>query len=840
MERFAQSKVVLGGICFVLVTVLSLHAGPSAARGAGQSATPQRNPPAAPFDRSLLDSYCVGCHNARTKMAGLALDQLDPTRVGDNAQVWEKVVVKLRGREMPPVGSRRPDEATYRSAVASLEATLDRAAAAQPNPGRVVVHRLNRTEYTNAVRDLLALAIDPQTMLGPDETGYGFDNIADVLTISPGLLERYKLAAWKISRLAIGDGSIRPSVDTYKVSRFLDQTDRVNEELPFGSRGGIVVQHTFPLDGEYSLRLSLQRAYAQNVIKGLTEREEIDVRLDGKRIRLFAIGGDCVGSEEPRCKEFRPQLNVASGVRVLPAEYDLYADKDLEVRFAAKAGPATITVAFADRSAAATEGGGAARQPLAASLGDTGVGLMSLDKVQIEGPFAANVPLDTPSRRQIFVCRPKKVEDEGPCAATIVSKLARRAYRRPVTSQEVEVLLNFFRAGRKDGGFERGIQLAIEALLMSPNFLLRVEQSPPMIAQQGTAFRVADIDLASRLSFFLWSSIPDEELIGQASAGKLGDDKVLEQQVRRMVADSKSSAWIQNFFAQWFSLRDLQNVAPDPATFPDFDDNLREAFLRETELFVDSQVRDDRPATELLTANYTFLNERLARFYGVPHIYGTRFRRVELTDPNRQGLLGHGSVLTVTSYSTRTSPVVRGKWLLSNILGSPPPAPPPNVPALVENGEGGAAPSSVRDRMERHRSNAVCASCHRRIDPMGFALENFSAIGRWRTTEYGLPIDATGAFPDGTRFSNPAEFRKILLTQREEFVKTLTTKLLTYAIGRGAEYYDMPAVRTIMRDATSSDYRWSALMLALVKSVPFRMSRTALQESPAGAVASVR
>jgi len=838
MERLRPSSIVLGGIICVLVPVFSLHAGPSAAKGPAKAPAALQNQPVAQFDRRVLDTYCVSCHNARTRVAGLALDQLDAARVGDNAPIWEKVVVRLRAREMPPAGSPRPDEAAYRSAVSSLEASLDRAAAAQPNPGRVMVHRLNRTEYTNAVRDLLALDIDPQAMLGPDETGYGFDNIADVLTISPGLLERYKLAAWKISRLAVGDSSIRPSVETYKVSRFLDQAGRISEELPFGSRGGVVIQHTFPLDGEYSLRLGLQRAYAQNVIKGLTEREEIDVRLDGQRIRLFAIGGECVGSDEPRCKEFRPQLNVASGVRVLPAEYDLYADKDLEVRFAAKAGPATITVTFADRSAAVPEGGGAARPPLSASLGDTGAGLMSLDKVQIEGPFASTVPADTPSRRQIFVCHPKKPEDERSCAAAILLKLARRAYRRPVSDQEVEVLLDFFRTGRKDGGFDRGIQLATEALLMSPNFLLRVEESPAGGAP-GSVFRVKDMDLASRLSFFLWNSIPDDELITLAGAGKLGDDKVLEQQVRRMMADRKAGAWIENFFAQWFSLRDLQNVAPDPATFPDFDDNLRDAFLRETELFIESQVRDDRPATELLTANYTFLNERLAKFYGVPHVYGTRFRRVELTDPNRQGLLGQGSILTVTSYSTRTSPVVRGKWLLTNILGSPPPAPPPNVPALVENGEGGAAPSSVRERMEKHRSNAVCASCHRRIDPMGFALENFSAIGRWRTTEYDLPIDATGAFPDGRRFSNPAEFRKILLTEREEFVKTLTTKLLTYAVGRGAEYYDMPAVRAIMRDAASSNYRWSALTLALVKSVPFRMNRTAPQE-PVTSAASLK
>jgi uncharacterized protein DUF1592/uncharacterized protein DUF1588/uncharacterized protein DUF1585/uncharacterized protein DUF1587/uncharacterized protein DUF1595 len=810
---------------------------PASAFRLASSRAPQSGAAAPAFDRVLLDKYCVGCHNEKRKAtaANLALDQIDATRIGDHPQIWEKVVAKLRSREMPPGGAPRPDAPTYHAAINALETALDRAAAAKPNPGRIAVHRLNRAQYGNAIRDLLGLEVDTQTLLRPDETGYGFDNIADVLTISPGLMDEYKLAAWKISRLAVGDPTIRSSVATYKVSRFLDQEFRVSEDLPFGSRGGTVINHTFPLDGEYVLKIALQRAYAQNVIKGLKEREEIDVRMDGAPVKLFAIGGECVGSKEPRCVAFQPKLNVASGVRVLPAEYDLYADKDLEVRFPAQGGPATITVAFVERNATVTEGGGAARKPLTQWQTDTGEGLMALDFVTIEGPFTPSVPKETESRRRIFTCTPKGPQDETVCARRILSNLARRAYRRAVTDRDVDALLGFYEKGREKRGFEAGIQTALEALLMAPNFLLRVTQDPT-VAAAGSNYKLDAYDLASRLSFFLWSSIPDDDLLNVAAGGKLDDPKVLEQQVRRMLADPRSQALIDGFFSQWLSLRDLKNVAPDPAAFPDFDDNLREAFLQETEMFLESQFRDDRSVVNLLTADYTFLNERLAQFYGVPNVYGARFRKVTMTDPNRMGLLGHGSILTVTSYSTRTSPVVRGKWLLTNILGSPPPAPPPNIPALVENGEGGAPPSTVRERMSAHRKVAMCASCHRRIDPMGFALENFSAIGRWRTTEFGLPVDASGAFPDGSEFRNPAEFRKLLVGQRDEYVKTLTVKMLTYALGRGVEYYDMAAVRSVMKYSAAHENRWSALILGIVNSMPFQMNRAA---SPAGAPTSV-
>lgn len=800
-------------------------------------ATSRRPEPAAgaaaqAFDRALLDKYCVGCHNERRKAnaGGLALDQIDASRIGDNPQVWEKVVSKLRSREMPPGGMPRPDGPTYQAAITTLETALDRAAAVRPNPGRIAVHRLNRAQYGNAIRDLLGLEVDTQTLLRPDETGYGFDNVADVLTISPALMDEYKLAAWKISRLAVGDPTIRPSVATYKVSRFVDQEFRVSEELPFGSRGGTVIDHTFPLDGEYVLRIALQRAYAQNVIKGLKEREQIDVRMNGAPIELFAIGGECVSSTEPRCVAFQPKLNVSSGVRILPAEYDLYADKGLEVRFPATAGPATLTAAFLERHAIVTEGGGAARKPLTQWQTDSGEGLMAIENVTIEGPFSPSVPRDTEARRRIFTCSPKTPEEEAPCARSILSNLSRRAYRRAVTDRDVDALMAFYQKGAEKRGFEGGIQTALEALLMAPHFLLRVTHDPAT-ADGASMYKIDPYDLASRLSFFLWSSIPDEELLATAASGKLRDPKVLEQQVRRMLADRRSSALIDGFFSQWLSLRDLKNVAPDPAAFPDFDDNLREAFLTETQMFLESQLREDRGSTELLTADYTFLNERLAEFYGVPNVYGARYRKVKMTDPNRVGLLGHGSILTVTSYSTRTSPVVRGKWLLSNILGSPPPPPPADVPALVENGEGGTAPSTVRERMSQHRKSAICASCHRRIDPMGFALENFSAIGRWRTTEHGLPVDASGTFPDGSEFRTPAEFRTLLVQQKDEFSKTLVVKMLTYALGRGVEYYDMPAVRSIMQAAAARDHRWSGLILGIVNSMPFQMSATAQSAS---------
>jgi hypothetical protein len=762
----------------------------------------------------MLNRYCVGCHSEALKTGGLVLEKVDLEHVGDRADLWEKVVRKLRSGSMPPAGVRRPDRATYHAVISQLETSLDEAAARKPNPGRPAVHRLNRAEYTNVIRDLLAIDIDGRALLPSDDSSYGFDNVADVLTLSPTLLDRYMSAARKISRLAVGDPAMRPFVETYALPRNLVQQVRVSDELPFRSRGGTVIRHHFPVDGQYTIKVSLQRTVNTPVIRGLANREQLDVRLDGARLKLFQVGGECVGSSEPRCIK-PPGLVQAS-------EYERTADANLIIRFPAKAGTRTVGISFVKRTAAAPEGPGPVRLPAGSSSDAFDQNAeMGVDSLQIEGPFDVTGAGDTPSRRAIFICQPARAQDEAPCAKQILSNLARRAYRRPVTDQDLQTLLKFYRLGSKRG-FDAGIELALERLLVSPEFLMRVEQDPQG-APPDVPYRISDLELASRLSFFLWSSIPDDELLETAIQGRLRNPDVLEQQVRRMLRDGRSKALVTNFAGQWLYLRNLPVLAPDPELFPDFDRNLRDAFQRETELFLESQLREDRSVVELLSADYTFVNERLAKFYGIPNVYGTHFRRVTLPDDRRAGLLGQASILMVTSYSTRTSPVVRGKWLLENILGSPPPPPPPNVPPLKENGEGGEQPTSVRARLEEHRKNPVCASCHAPMDPLGFALENFDAIGRWRTTEANTPIDASGAFPDGAKFSGPAEFRKALLGHREEFVATLTEKLLTYALGRGVEYYDMPAIRKIMRDATVDDHRWSSIILGTVRSMPFQM-----------------
>ncbi len=762
--------------------------------------------PTAATTQAALDQFCVRCHNDRLRTGGLTLDGRNLAQIGADAQVWEAVVRKLRGRAMPPANAPRPDDATYETLATWLEDRLDQASLSTHHPRRPVVHRLNRVEYANAIRDLLALEIDGTALLPADEIGYGFDNIADVLSVTSGLLGRYLVAAQRISRTAIGDPTIRPETAEYEVSNFLVQSDRVSDEVPFMSRGGTVIRHNFPLDGEYVLRVHLRRAFDGGVIKGIDAREQLDVRLDGTRLRLFEIGGECVDSDEPQC------VKRMSGFVLPSSEYELTADDALRLRFTAQAGPGVLGLTFLRRNGV-TEGAGPDRLPQM-STATAQVGEMGVRSVDIEGPFNATGPGDSPSRRQILVCEPTPADREEPCARQILTTLARRAYRGLETGDDVESLLGFYRIGRHPGTFETGIQFALEKLLVSPKFLLRVERADAP---------VDDHTLASRLAFFLWSSIPDDELLEVAAAGRLRDPDTLEQQVGRMLDDPRATSLVTNFASQWLYLRDLREVLPDPRVFPDFDDSLRQDFERETTLFLESQFREDRPLGELLTADYTFVNERLARFYGIPHVYGNQFRRVSPDDPNRAGLLGHASILTITSYSTRTSPVVRGKYLLSNILGSPPPPPPPNVEALEEPTEIGAR-ATMRERMEAHRENPVCAACHRPMDPLGFALENFNAIGKWRTTEAGLPIDSTGSFPDGTTFSGPAEFRQVLLTRRDEFIRTFTEKLMTYALGRGVEYHDMPAVRTIIRDAAESEHRWSSLILGIVKSAPFQTS----------------
>ena len=754
----------------------------------------------------VVARYCATCHNARLRTAGLAFDPDSLSSVGDHPEIWEKVVRKLRTRAMPPVGLPRPDAATYDGMAEWLEARLDAAAAARPNPGRPTLHRLNRAEYTNAIRDLFALEVDGHTLLPADDSGYGFDNIADALSVSPLLIERYMAAARKISRLVVGDSTIEPAATIYRVPKYLVQDDRMGDDLPFGSRGGAAVRHRFPLDGEYVVKVRLQRTWRESIV-GLREPRDIEIRLDGAEVKRFTIGG-------------RP----TAGRGAYPAATDGALDDALEVRFPAKAGTRIVAATF-PRTPALQEGvlGPSLIITSFAYAGDE-LRDPGVDTIEVRGPYAATGPGDTPSRRAVFTCRPPAAEDAERCARTILAALARRAYRRPVADGDLDDLLVFYRRGVSEAGFERGIQRAIERLLVSPQFLFRIERDPRGLAP-GTPYRLSDLELASRLAFFMWSSVPDDALLDVAERGRLTAPATLDQQVQRMLADPRSEALIENFAGQWLYLRNVEQVQPDPTTFPEFDDNLRRAFQRETELFFASLMREDRSVLDLLNANYTYMNERLARHYGVEGIYGSHFRRVVVQDPDRRGILGHGSVLTATSYATRTSPVLRGKWLLENIIGAPPPPPPPNVPDLQETVSGKKL--TVREQMEVHRRNPVCASCHARMDPLGFALERFDAVGKARTHDAGAPIDASGALPNGLKFDGPAGLRQALLGDRDQFVTSVTEKLMTYALGRGVEATDAPAVRQIVRDAARDGYRWSSVLLGIVKSTPFQMRRSA-------------
>ena len=771
--------------------------------------------------RALLDRYCVTCHNERLRTAELTLDAMNVEDVAEEPATWEKVIRKLRTGAMPPAGMPRPDQAGYDSFAAYLEASLDRAAAAHPNPGRPALQRLNRTEYANSIRDLLALEIDGEALLPPDESTYGFDNIGDVLSVSPLLLERYMSAARKISRLAVASGVGGPSFESYDVPMYRIQTDRAGEDLPFGSRGGIAVRHNFPFDGEYTVRVTMQRN-SRDYIRGIREPHTLDVRLDGRRLQRFTIGGERRGRSAPL-------FSTAGQGDPEQEHYERTVDEGLEVRFRTTAGPHVVGAAFL-KETIVFEGplGPLPPQLTQVEYAQNKGGLMGVANMVIGGPYDApggSVGAgETPSRRKIFVCRPEDSSDADVCAQQILSNLARRAYRRPVTQDDMETLLSFYREGSRSGGFDSGIAAALERILMGPEFLFRIERDPDGLTP-GAAYRVSDLELASRLSFFLWSSLPDEELLGLAERGQLRNPGVLENQVRRLLADPRSQALARNFGNQWLYVRNLRGIAPDPEAFPYSDDNLMQAFQTETEMFFESMLREDRPVTDLFEADYTFVNERLARHYGIPNVYGSHFRRVHLADENRRGLLGQGSILTVTSYAHRTSPVLRGKWVLENILGAPPPPPPPNVPALRDPGTSEQA-LTMRERMEQHRANPACASCHATMDPLGFALENFDGIGRWRTQEGSNPIDSSGVLPDGTAFNGPAELREILLSKREEFVTTVSERLLTYSLGRGLEYYDFPVLRQMMREAAPADYRWSSLILATVNSMPFQMRRS--------------
>jgi mono/diheme cytochrome c family protein len=788
--------------------------------------------------RELLDKYCVTCHNQRLRSGGLSLDGVDLGAVGAHADVWEKVVRKLRMGTMPPAGRPRPDAAQYDTFATWLEREIDRTAAASPNPGRTdAIHRLNRTEYQNAIRDLLGVEIDGAAMLPADDADQqGFDNSAEALIVSPALMERYISAARKITRLAVGQKTVAPVIQTYRQPPLLYQDDRMSEDLPFGSRGGLAVRHNFTADGEYTLKIRLARTYV-DCIKGIAEPHRIDVRLDGVLLKQFTIGGQAKGKPAPAsfCN------NLAGD-----AEWEWYvheADSGLETRFAARAGAHVLAVTF-PRELVETEG---ILQPashgFSFAIDETPDGLPSIDTVIVSGPFNPGGPGTTESRRKIFVCTPTASKDEDGCARQILSTVGRRAYRRPLTEKDVDTLLEFYRRERRspsrDGSFESGIQMAIERVLVDPDFLFRIERDPAGVGP-GAAYKLGDLELASRLSFFLWSSIPDDPLLDLAARGRLNNRAVLERQVRRMLADRRSRALVDNFAGQWLMLRNIRTVSPDAELFPDFDENLRDAFKQETELFFASQLQDDRTVPELLTANYTFLNERLARHYGVRNVYGSHFRRVTLdASQHRAGLLGHGSLLTVTSYPNRTSPVLRGKWILGNLLGAPPPPPPANVPGLPERGAGGK-PASVRERLELHRSNPVCASCHAQMDPLGFALENYDAIGHWRNrSEAGTDIDASGTLPGGLSFSGPAGLREALLGHQREFVSNVTEKLLGYALGRAVQPYDLPAVRKILRDAAPSGYRWSSIVSGIVASTPFQM-RKSVEPAADEKVASAR
>jgi hypothetical protein len=744
------------------------------------------------------------------------LDTVDLSDVGRNPEVWEKVVRKLRAGTMPPIGRPRPEKASAAGFVSWLEAALDRAAAAAPNPGRAPLHRLNRTEYANAIRDLLAVDVDVRALLPADDTDeHGFDNVAEVLTVSPALMERYLFAARKIGRLALGYPN-GPGVELYAVPRMMAQDERLSEDLPFGSRGGAAVKHYFPADATYKIKIRL-KSNLYDYILGLAQPQLLDVRLDGVLVKRFTVGGRA---------DLNPPPPSFSGAMRGNSEFETYAheaDAGLETSVMAKAGMRTVGVYFAQRSYE-QEG---ILQPLQTgyplAVNEQFDGNAALDSIAIDGPYETSGPGDTASRRKILTCRPTGARDQEVCAKKILTTLATRAFRRPVSDEDVRTLLDFYRAGRKEADHEAGIQFALERILIDPDFLFRAERDPSNIAA-GSPYQLTDVELASRLSFFLWSSIPDEELLEAAARGRLKDPNVLAQQVRRMMADERAKALVENFAGQWLMLRNIRDAAPDPDLFPDFDENLREAFRRETELFLQSQVDDDRPVGELLTANYTFLNERLARHYQIRDVQGTRFRRVSLPDGTRGGLLGHGSLLTVTSYPNRTSPVLRGKWLLENILGTPPPPPPPDVPALKDRGENGK-PQSVRERLEDHRRNPTCAACHAQMDPLGFALDHFDAVGKWRTADAGTPVDASGTLPDGSTFKGLDGLRTLLDGRRDQFVSTVTEKLLAYALGRGLEPYDLPAVRKIVRDAAPDGHRWSAILLGIVNSVPFQMRR---------------
>ena len=741
--------------------------------------------------------YCDTCHFGPKARAKLNLESLDLSNLGKNGETWEKILRKLRNREMPPVGMPRPQEVTYQALVSAIENERDRLAQVRPNPGRPTLHRLNRTEYANTVRDLLGLEIDVSDMLPADDIGYGFDNIGDVLQVSPVLLERYLSAARKISRTAVGDMTLPESYQTYTVPHGLIQDDREGKEAPVGSRGGTVIRHFFPVDGEYDISVTLQRNRNDEYL-GMERERKLDLRLDDKRLQLFTIPKSAkkvvLGGGTPPDANLHVRLTVDAGEREIGAFFlkdsvlqegiiDKVRDDDVKTYFE---GVATVTVA---------------------------------------GPFNVEGPGHTATRDKIFICHPSGASDEMACAEKILTNIAHRAYRRPLNADDLPELLSLYKEGAENGGFEAGVRLALQKILVSPDFLFRAEVDPANAAP-GSVYRISDVELASRLSFFLWSSIPDEELLTIAEKGQLHDPSVLRTQVKRMMADTRSEALIKNFVGQWLFLRNIDRISPDTSTFMTFDENLRQSMKEETELLVESQVREDHSVVDLLSTDYTFLNQRMAEHYGIKGIYGNEFRRVKLDDPKRFGLLGQASILAVTSYPNRTAPTIRGKWVLEQLLGTPPPPPPPNVPSLKDDQS--TQKLTMRQRMELHRASPQCAACHRMTDPLGFALDNFDGIGKWRddTGPGTAKIDSSGTLPDGTPFNGPDGLRKVLVKKRDMFVENFTERLLTYALGRGVEEYDRPIIRKITRDASAENQTWSSIILGIVNSTPFQMRRT--------------
>jgi Protein of unknown function (DUF1592)/Protein of unknown function (DUF1588)/Protein of unknown function (DUF1587)/Protein of unknown function (DUF1585)/Protein of unknown function (DUF1595) len=810
MKMALRPQLVVVGLA-VASLVQVTHAAPPAKPRAAAAV------PAIKVDHAeFINEYCTVCHSAKAKTAGLSLEGVDPNKASANAAVWEKVIRKVRTGSMPPQGMPAPEPTERDAFVRSMESTIDRAS--KLGPGRAPLHRLNRTEYENAVRDVLGLKVDAAAFLPPDDESYGFDNIADVLKTSPLLLERYMSASWKVSRLAVGNPGITPDMAIFRAKPDLSQHTHM-PGLPIGTRGGIKVEHNFPLDGEYDFRIRLWRVTAE-MVRGLESAHQMELSVDGERIKVIDFGG-----KEDLAEVFaNPGISAAN------------IDKRMTVRAPVKAGRHTVIATFLNESEAPDDG---ILQPFEKTGFDVldYMGYPVVDRMSIQGPFNPTGSGDSQSRQKIFTCRPAKDSDELPCARKIIGTMARTAYRKPISETEMEDLLGFYQRGRNEGGnFDSGVEAAIQLILANPKFIFRSEADPATVAA-GATYRLGDMELASRLSFFLWSTVPDEQLITLAQQGRLHLPTVLDAQVKRMLADARSNALIDNFAGQWLYLRNLKNYIPDFEQFPDFDDNLRQAMRRETELFFESILRENRPVLDLLTADYTFVNERLARHYGIPKVYGNDFRRIQIADPERRGILGQASILTVTSLPTRTSPVQRGKWILSNLLGTPPTPPPPNVPAL-KGAEG--KPSSLRERMEQHRANAFCSGCHKVLDPIGFALENFDGVGQWRTTDGGVKIDPSGTLFTGDKVSGASDLRKALTAKPEIFAGVFTERLMTYALGRGVQSEDMPVLRTVMRNAAKDNYRISTILMGIIKSAPFQMKTKAAPETDSSPVAELK